>query len=121
MSYELINRLKGPSTLLVNDGAVTVALANLSSNTGTENVNFAYITSMKWSVASDAGNILVTRNSGSGTNVVANLHQSGDWKHDELSLSNTATGNLTVTITGGGTLIMSLKKDCTYNVDTQFL
>lgn len=122
MSYELKNRLRGPSTLTVIDGTVTLNLSQLSANTNTENVNSAYITTLKWAVQPTIGTLVITRtNVGSPANIVANLSQAGDWKHDELAIANSATGNLTVTITGGGMCVIGIKKDCTYNVEVDKL
>jgi hypothetical protein len=75
---------------------------------------------MKWSVHPTNGTITVSRDAGSGPNRVANVYQSGYWGHDELALSNTPTGNIVFVVTQG-MLEVGIKKDCTYNVDTQNL
>lgn len=121
MSYEIVNKLRGFSVLTVIDGTVTLNLSALSANVNTENINSAIVTSMKWSVHPTAGNLNVTRDNGGGANVVANVYQTGFWSHDELNISNNSTGNITVTITGGGTAIINIRKDATYNVDTGIL
>jgi hypothetical protein len=121
MSYELINKLRGFSTLRVVDGNATIELAALSANSNTENIQSAIITSLKWSVHPTAGNLKITRDSGTGAQTVANVFQTGFWSHDELNISNTASGNITVTLAGGGTTIITIRKDANYNVDTQLI
>jgi hypothetical protein len=120
MPYELINRMKAPSTLTVIDGNVTLNLSQLSANTNTENVISAIITSMKWSSPQGAV-IKVVRDAGGGPNTVANLSYGDFWSHDDLIMANTPRGNIAVTITGGGTIIMTIRKEAAYNVQTQDL
>lgn len=127
MSYDLVNRFKGPSTLMVVDGSVTLNLSQLSvpvtrngvANANCENVTTAIITSCKWSTPDSTGKVLITRDGGGGPNVVANLTGQGQWIHNEVPFSNTPTGNIVVAITGGGTCYLTIKKEAVYNVQTQ--
>jgi hypothetical protein len=130
MSYDLVNRFKGPSTLMVIDQNLTLNLSQLSvavtrggiANANCENVTTAIITSCKWSTASPTGQIKIARDAGglgTGANVVANLTGQGQWIHNEVPFANTPTGNIQVTITGGGTIYMTIKKEAVYNVQTQ--
>jgi hypothetical protein len=124
MAYEIINRLRGTSVIRVADtGAVSINLSQLSANVNTENVYAAYISSMRWSTNA-TGSITITRqNAGSPANTIAALYGSGYWPHDDHNIANSATGNLTITVAGGGvgSLIMVMKKDANYNVQTQDL
>lgn len=120
MSYEVVNKLRAPSTIRVVDGSATVNLGDLSANTNTENVYAAIITSIKWSVP-QGGTVKITRDAGGGANVVANLAYGDYWPHDELNIANTSTGNISIAITGGGTCIVGVRKEATYNVDTRTL
>lgn len=119
MPYEIRNKLRGPSTLRLTgvDTTGALALTNFSANVGTENVSTVQITSMKWSVLPATGTVTITRDA----LVVATLYQNGEWIHNEVPLSNTATGTLTVAIVGGGTIFMTLNKEAVYNVSTQGL
>lgn len=120
MSYELRNKLRGPSTLTVVDATATLNLSALSANTNTENIISAIITSIKWSLP-QGGVCKITRDAGGGPNVVANLAYGDFWQHDDLAIANTPTGNIVVAITGGGTAILSIRKEAVYNVQTQDL
>ncbi len=118
MPYELKNKLRGPSYLRVIDGATpNLALSAFSANVNTENVNSLTLTSVKWSVHPTLGNMTIARDG----LVVMNVHQTGYWQHDELAVANSPAANVLVTITGGGTAIIGLSKDATYNVQTQSL
>jgi len=130
MSYELVNRIKGPSTLMVVDGSVTinlgdlaVAVANISGviKGNVENVTTAIITSCKWSTPV-GGTVKISRDAGgvaTGPNLVANLSGTNQWIHNEVPFANTPTGNIAVAITGGGTVYLTIKKEAVYNVQTQ--
>jgi hypothetical protein len=130
MSYELINRFKGPSTFWIVDApsSVSINLGDLAvavtrngiANANCENVTTAIITSCKWSTPA-GGTIKITRDGGGGPNVVANLTGQGLWIHNEVPFSNTPTGNIVVALggTGGGTLYMTIRKEAVYNVQTQ--
>lgn len=115
MPYELTNRLRGPSTIRITGASSTgaLALADFRANATIETVNSLIVTSIKFSLLPSTGTLTITRNS----LVVATLYGSGDWKHDELAIANTATGTMTVDLVGGGTAMISVKKDCTYSTD----
>jgi hypothetical protein len=126
MSYELLNKLRGPSTIkLVDSTTVSINLSQLSvtvsGNTQVENVYSAAITSMKWSLHPTTGSLQISRqNAGSAANVVANVFQTGSWKHDEVNIANSATGNIIFTMVGPGSAFITLSKVADYNVSTQF-
>lgn len=117
MPYEIINRLRAPSLLRLTGAAATtnaLPLTAFSANQAIENVNSLIVTSIKWTLQSTSS-LVITR----GAVVVATLYGSGDWKHDELNIANTATGTFTATITtGDGVALIGVRKDATYNVET---
>lgn len=120
MPYELNNRLRGFSTLRVTGAGGTTGALNLSAfstNTAIENVQSLIITDIKWSVLPATGTVIITRDA----LVVATLYETGHWPHDELNIANTANGTITVAVAGGGTALLTIRKDATYNVDTQVL
>jgi len=118
MPYEIKNKLRGPSTLRVVDGASpNLTLTSFSANVGTENVSSVTITSVKWSVQPAVGSLSVSRD---GV-VVLNVAQAGYWQHDEAPIANNLTANVLVTITNGGTAILTFSKQAVYNVETQSL
>jgi hypothetical protein len=111
MSYEVINTLKGPSVVRTDGvGTYTITLANLSANSTQESVGSAAIKRILWSTN---GNITIARDS---SNMVT-LYNSGEMKLSELnySMANTATGNIVVTITSGGSCILQVSKTATYS------
>lgn len=117
MPYEVKNRLRAPSTIRVTgvDTTGALALTAFSANQAIENVNSVYVTSLRWSVLPATGTVVITR----GATVIATLYETGDWKHDELSLSNTSLDvqSLTVQVTGGGTAMLTVNKTATYNTE----
>lgn len=117
MSYEIKNRMRGPSTIRVTGADTTGALAltAFSANQTIENVNSVYVTSLRWSVTPATGTLVITR----GATVIATLFETGDWKHDELALSNSALDvqSLTVQVTGGGIAMLTVNKQATYNTE----
>ena len=119
MPYEIINKMRGPSTLRLTgvDTTGALALTSFSAKLNTENVANVTITSLKWSVLPATGTLVITRDA----LVVATLYQNGEWKHNEVPIANTSNGTLTVAITGGGTVQMTLNKQAVYNVQTQDL
>ena len=120
MPYEIVNKLRAPSLIRLTDATtVTVNLSQLSANTNTENVVSAIITSIKYSLVPTTGILTIVRqNVGGAANTVATFYGQGDFKHDELNIANTPTGNITFTLAGAGSAWVTVKKDCTYNVDT---
>jgi hypothetical protein len=125
MAYEIVNKLRAASIIrVVDSGTVTINLSQLSTNTNTENVYSASISTIRWSTNA-TGSITVTRqNVGGAVNTIAVLYGTGYWAHDDFSgNANTATGNVTVTVAGGAvaSLIMVMRKEAFYNVQTQDL
>lgn len=126
MAYEIINKLRGPSTIRVsNTETVSINLSQLSvtvdGNTNVENVTSAALTSLKWSLHPTTGVLEIARqNAGSPANVVATVYQTGSWKHDEVNIANSATGNIQLTMVGPGSAFLTFSKVAAYNVSTQF-
>lgn len=122
MPYEIINRFRGPSTVRVTDVTDTSELSvnAFSARANTENVNTLMVTSVKFALIPTSGILTISRNVGPTPIVIAELYGTGDWKHDELSISNTATSNGTIRfqLAGGGTAMITVRKDASYNVDT---
>jgi hypothetical protein len=114
MPYELQNKLKGPSVIRITGVQTTGALAltAFSANQVIENVTSLTVTSMKWSLLPATGTLVITRDA----LVLATLYETGNWVEDEFVLANTSTGTITVQITGGGTAVLSVSKQATYNV-----
>jgi hypothetical protein len=114
MPYELQNKLKGPSVIRVTgvDTTGALALTAFSANQALENVTSLTVNSIKWSVLPATGTVVITRDA----LVVATLYATGEWVEDEFVLANTATGTLTVQVTGGGTVLVGVSKQATYNV-----
>ena len=119
MPYEIINKLRGPSTIRVTgvDTTGAQALTAFSANQALENVNSLVITSAKWAVLPATGTVVITR----GSLVVATLYASDHWEHNETAIANSRAESITVQVTGGGTAILTVRKDATYNVDTSIL
>lgn len=124
MAYEIINRLRGTSIIRVVDSAnVSINLSQLSANIGTENVYSAKISSLKWSTNTSSSIQIQRQNAGSPPNTIVTLYGTGHWPHDDHNLANSATGNLTIVMTGGAlsTVVLVMKKEADYNVQTQDL
>lgn len=110
MPYEITNRLHSSSILRVTGaGTTTLELANLSAGAA-ETVTDASIKKVLWTTN---GNIAINR----GGVTVATLYNSGEMHFDELgySLANTATGNVSVVVTTGGTAVLEITKHATYD------
>jgi hypothetical protein len=111
MAYEVINTQRSTSIIRVVDtGAATIALADLSSNAN-ETINSANIKRVTWSTN---GNITIVRNSVP----ILSLHNAGSMLLDDFnySIANTNTQSIVVTITTGGSLVMEVSKVATYTV-----
>jgi len=114
MGYELKNTQRSSSILrCVDTGTYTINLQDLAANTGGigETINSSAIKRVTWSTN---GNILITRNA---VPLLA-LHNAGEMRFDEYghSIANNSTSNLAITITTGGSLVMEITKDTSYNV-----
>ena len=110
MAYELTNRLHSSSILRITGaGTTTVALSDLESSVA-ETVTEASFKKILWTTN---GNIAISR----GATVVATLFNSGEMHFDELgyALANNATGNISITVTTGGTAVFEITKQATYD------
>ena len=113
MSLEVINSLRGVSIVrATGPGAYTISLNDLRKNPTTETITSADIRRMMWSTN---GNISIVRNSVE----IATVHNAGEMRFDEYShsVANNNTQSIVVTIVTGGTIVMELTKQATFNVD----
>ena len=114
MGYELKNTQRSSSILrCVDPGTYTINLQDFAANSTNigETVNSASIKRINWSTN---GSISIAR-----ANVpMLALHSAGEMRLDEYghSIANNSTGNLAITITTGGSLVMEITKDTSYNV-----
>jgi hypothetical protein len=105
MPVQITNKSYGDTTIRYEGvGTYTTPLANLGIDV-TETISYANIKRLMWSTN---GSIQITRNS----NTICSLHNSGEIKFDEYgyAIANNNTGNIAVTIAGGGSLTMQLSK-----------
>jgi hypothetical protein len=105
MSIEIKNKSYGDTIIRYEGvGTYTTPLANLGIDV-TETISYANIKRLMWSTN---GSIQITRNS----NIICKLYSSGEMKFDEYgyAIANNNTGNISVTIDGGGSLTMQLSK-----------
>lgn len=114
MGYEITNKVKGRSTIrAVNPGTYTIALSDLRANTNIETILSAAITDIEWSTS---GYISITR----GSEPVFNLFTTGSWVNQHTvrqAGANSADQNIVITINSGGSVVLDLTKNATYNVD----
>ena len=113
MPIEINNTLRGTSIIRVEGtGTYYINVSDLRANATTETVTAFDIKRLYWSTN---GNISIVRN---GNNIVT-LHTAGEMRVDDLGyvFSNNRTANANVIVTTGGTLIMEVGKEATYNVD----
>jgi hypothetical protein len=113
MPFEITNSVKNTSIVRVVDaGAATISLANLRKNPTNETVTSADIKRVYWSTN---GSISIVRNSVP----ILSLHGSGEMRFDDFnhSVANNNTQSLVVTITTGGSVVLELSKQATFNVD----
>ena len=82
------------------------------ANATTENVTAADIRRISWSTN---GNISITRN---GFPLLA-LHNAGEMRFDEFATALTSNNgsSIVITITTGGSFVLEVAKQATYNVD----
>jgi hypothetical protein len=114
MGYELKNTQRSSSILrCVDPGTYTINLQDFAANTTNigETINSSAIKRVTWSTN---GSISITRNA---LPLLA-LHNAGEMRFDEYghSVANNSTSNLAITITTGGSLVMEITKDTSYNV-----
>ena len=114
MAFELKNTQRSSSILrCVDPGTYTINLQDLAANTVNvgETVNSSAIKRVTWSTN---GSISIARAS---VPMLA-LHSAGEMRLDEYghSIANNSTANLAITIATGGSLVMEITKDTSYNV-----
>ena len=113
MPFSITNSLRGSSIIRgVDPGTYTIALTDLRANATTETVSSADIRRIMWSTN---GSINIVRN---GVPLLA-LHNAGEMRFDDYghSIANTNDQSIVVTITTGGSFVMEVSKQATYNVD----
>lgn len=111
MSYEIQNNLRGRSTLrVVGADTISLNMNAFSTNTSTETVTSVKLARVMWSTNDS---ITIARD----TTTVLELYTSGEMNLQAagMLISNTSTGNVSVTISTGGTCILECIKEATYN------
>ena len=109
MPFEIINSLRSASIIRIEGtGTTTVSLANLSSDVN-ETVTSASIRRLYWSTN---GNIQIVRNSVP----ILSLHNTGEMRLDDFgyTLANNNTQSISITVNTGGSLILEVSKQATY-------
>lgn len=111
MAYELLNKLQGRSVLrVVGAGTVTVVpSAFVAANSSNETVTSVAISRVWWSTNN---NITIAR----GATTVLSLYTSGLmlFADSGVSVANSGTANVVVTITGDGSCVLECTKEVTY-------
>ena len=111
MPKEIKNVLRNSSVVkLVDPGAYTINLSELSSNTALENVQSAAIKRVMWSTN---GYITIVRNNAP----LITVYGQGDMVFTEIgyALSSNSTYPLVVTINTGGSIFIETNKEAVYN------
>jgi hypothetical protein len=111
MAQEITNSLRSASIIrYTGAGTSTIQLANLSSNVSVETVNSASIKRVMWTTN---GSITIARNG----EVLLELFGGGDMRFSEIGhvVSKNQTSAIVITVTSGGTVVMEVTKDTTYN------
>lgn len=111
MAYEIQNIVRGKSIVrVVGADSVSLTMNAFSTNTTTETVTSVKLAHVMWSTNN---NITIARNG----NTILSLYTSGDMPllASGMLISNTATGNVDITITGDGTCLLECTKEATYN------
>lgn len=113
MAKEIKNSFRSSSIIhVIGAGTETVTLADLAKVTTetTETVNSAQIKRVMWS---SNGSITISRDA----TKVAELYGSGDMRFSDYgyAVDLGATSNVVVTIVSGGTAILEVTKDSTFN------
>lgn len=111
MPSEITNSLRSSSIIRVIDaGTYTANLVDLSANSSIETISSASIKRIMWSTS---GSVAVARNE----STILSLSGTGDMKFSEIghSLSANSTYPIVVTITTGGTALIEVTKQATYN------
>ena len=113
MAFQIFNTLRGSSIITGCDpGTATIALTDLRANATTETVSAADIRRISWSTN---GSITLSRN---GFPLLA-LHSAGEMRFDDFgyAIANNNTSSLVITVVTGGSIIVELSKQATFNVD----
>lgn len=113
MAFQISNSLRGASVITGCDpGTQTITLNDLRANTTYETVTAADIRRVTWSTN---GSITIARN---GFPILA-LHSAGEMRFDEFAtaLNSNNQSSLVITITTGGSFVLEVAKQATYNVD----
>ncbi len=113
MPLEITNSLRNHSIArATGPGTYTIALNDLRKNTTTEVVNTADIKRIVWSTNAS---ITIVRNSVE----LAALHNAGEMRFDDWnhSLANNNGSSIVITIVTGGTIVLELSKQASFNVD----
>jgi hypothetical protein len=113
MAHEIINSVRGSSIIRCTDvGTANLRLTQFRANARSETVTGLSIKKMTWSTN---GAIVITRDEVP----IFGLHNAGTMYLDDMgaSCSNTASGNISIQIITGGSIVMEVSKTATYNVD----
>lgn len=113
MAFQVNNTLRGTSIITGCDaGTATITLNDLRANATIETVSTADIRRILWSTN---GSITLSRN---GFPILA-LHNAGDMRFDDFafSLQSNNASSMVITITTGGSFVMEVSKQTSYNVD----
>lgn len=110
MAKEIKNSFRSSSIIhVIGAGTETVTLANLAMD-NTETVNSAQIKGIMWS---SNGSVTISRDA----TKVAELYGSGEMRLSDhgYAIDLGQTANVVVTIASGGTAILEVTKDSTFN------
>jgi len=113
MPLEITNSLRNHSVArATGPGTYTIALNDLRKNTTTETVTTADIKRLVWSTNAS---ITIVRNSVE----LVSLHTAGEMRFDDLghSIANNNGSSIVITIVTGGTIVLELSKQASFNVD----
>lgn len=116
MAYEIVNTLRSRSVLRVTGNTATrINLSQLSVNTQIETVETASINHV---ISSTDGIWRVYRGNDATGTLILELFDGADLPLNtyDISFANSSTSNIYVTNSGtGGTLVLSLTKQASYN------
>ena len=113
MAFQVYNTLRGSSIITGADsGTATITLNDLRANATIETVSSADIRRISWSTN---GSITISRN---GFPILA-LHSAGEMRFDDFAfaLQSNNASSMVITINTGGSFVMEVSKQTSYNVD----
>jgi hypothetical protein len=113
MPLEITNSLRNHSVArATGPGTYTITLNDLRKNTTTETVTTSDIKRIVWSTNAS---ITIVRNSVE----LASLHTAGEMRFDDFghSIANNNNQSIVITIVTGGTIVLELSKQTSFNVD----